>query len=142
VDAGNSTIRSKGRRPFSTAARGKNYKKAFGPRLGFAYDVLGNSKTVVRGGFGIYYDSTPWEISYIDRTFDGVKYLFGVFQSYPQPDLNDPAFSAPQTPGGFAINGNVHQPYTEQFSIAVSHELPRGIVLDVSYAHFSAYMGG
>jgi outer membrane receptor protein involved in Fe transport len=120
-----------GRAPFFNSRTRENYKKAFGPRVGFAYDVLGNSKTVVRGGFGIYFDSTPWEVSYIDRTFDGVKYLFGGF-SPSQPDLNDPAFSASQTPGGFAINGKVHQPYTEQFSIAVSHELPRGIVLDVS----------
>src|SRR5882762_6293212 len=91
-------------------------------------------------GFVIYYDSTPWEISYIDRTFDGVKYLFGVF-SPSQPDLNDPAFSASQTPGGFAINGNIHQPYTEQFSITVGQELPRGIVLDVSYAHILGVHG-
>ena len=28
---------------------------AFGPRLGFAYDLLGNGKTVVRGGFGLFY---------------------------------------------------------------------------------------
>jgi len=35
----------------------KNYPWAFGPRLGFAYQV--NSKTVVRGGAGILYNGTP-----------------------------------------------------------------------------------
>jgi hypothetical protein len=46
------------------------YGKAFGPRLGFAYSI--NSKTVVRGGYGIYYEALK-EGSFADQ--DGLGFF-------------------------------------------------------------------
>lgn len=39
----------------------------FAPRLGFAWDVRGDGKTVVRGGFGIYYDNTIDNLRLFER---------------------------------------------------------------------------
>ena len=34
-------------------------KRDLGPRFGFAYDLNGNGKTIVRGGFGMFWNFTP-----------------------------------------------------------------------------------
>jgi Carboxypeptidase regulatory-like domain len=46
------------------------YKKAFGPRLGFAYSI--NDKTVLRGGYGIFYEPLK-EGSFADQ--DGLGFF-------------------------------------------------------------------
>ena len=52
-----------GRNGQPRAFRDNDYND-FGPRFGFAFDVFGNSRTVLRGGYGIYYPSQMWRENY------------------------------------------------------------------------------
>jgi hypothetical protein len=45
----------------------KNDKRMISPRLGFAYDMGGKGKTIIRGGFGIYYDTTIDNLRLFER---------------------------------------------------------------------------
>ena len=42
----------------SAKSLGKGDHNNFGPRIGFAYDMFGNGKTALRGGFGVSYEGT------------------------------------------------------------------------------------
>lgn len=49
-----------------TAPSGRDNNN-FAPRVGFAWDVRGDSKTVIRGGFGMYYDNTIDNLRLFER---------------------------------------------------------------------------
>jgi hypothetical protein len=98
---GSGTGRNGRKRPQDT------YKKAFGPRVGFAYSI--NDKTVLRGGYGIFYEPMK-EGSFADQDGLGFFNIEGLSTANVAPFQIDsgvphifPLFG-PLTPGG--QNGN------------------------------------
>jgi len=108
------------------------------PRLGFAYSL--NSKTVFRGGFGMFYNTRARSGQEGDLTNNApttnapTQYYSSVdptssryYASAGVSNLNGP-FTI-----GHALPLHAPQIYTEQASIGFQRELPWGTVLDVAY---------
>lgn len=127
------------------------------PRFGFAYDVFGNAKLVVRGGAGIFYNYTPLEDlrtelyvnppGSINNTF--IEALAptpascggpqpGLYLAFPHcPDalLVPPAVAANPANGSFfLIWGNpIHAPQTQEWNLQVQTGITPNLVFTVGY---------
>lgn len=67
--------------PSYAGKQAKTRPTDFGPRIGFAYDPLGDGKTVIRGGYGYYFNFPILETFYtlLDRNSDPLRMGYYVY---------------------------------------------------------------
>jgi outer membrane receptor protein involved in Fe transport len=123
-------------------------------RAGFAWDVRGNGRDLVRAGYGRYYDVgyTNANILFaaINATGIGAGQVFNVLNANGIRKADGSFFHvgddistiASQNEAGGALPLNSHiasprirQPYSDQYSVGWSHQLAEGTVFDVDYIH-------
>jgi Carboxypeptidase regulatory-like domain len=116
-----------------------NHWAAFGPRLGFAYDLTGAGKTVVRGGFGLMYE----RIQGNDMYNAGPNIPFSLQVNNNSVEMNNPSIALssgnpvilPINPAG--ITGldvdDYKIPVSYQYSVGVQHALSSKTVVTVNY---------
>ncbi|HLA76615.1 MAG TPA: carboxypeptidase-like regulatory domain-containing protein [Vicinamibacteria bacterium] len=109
-------------------------KNNFMPRLGFSWDLGGKGTTVVRGGWGIYYDQVLIGI-FLQNAFVNPPYV-----TSPQvlnPQLSNPgAGSTPATRPVVSLIASSDPfvtPKTQQWNVGVQRKLYSRGVIDVGY---------
>ena len=139
--------------------------KDFGPRVGFVLDPFGKGSTVLRGGYGIYYDriileSGAEELVQNDRALTVTEYAgssctspyvpggpslgacFAPGGSFApgSPTLGNP-FSGPSQVGGvgiLAMGPDAHHPLMQQFSLGVQQEMGHDWLVSADGLHVFA----
>ncbi len=110
-------------------------KNNFGPRVGLAWRPFGGTGTVVRAGFGTFYNHqivgnglTPLSRNSPFR----LRQTSGPFSATDRPDLANAFSGIPQVvaPG---IDPNFTTAYVNQWSFGVQREVASNLVLDISY---------
>jgi outer membrane receptor protein involved in Fe transport len=127
------------------------FKGAFQPRIGFSYDLSGEGRTVLFGGYGRYYDRVLYNSGLDERfrlQFAVRRFRFSA-DGLPrdgQPTLVwDPSYLSKAgldeiiasgrsgNPEVFLIDNDTRPPLSDQFSAGIRHQFGQ-VVASVSYA--------
>ncbi len=126
----------------------KNDRNNFAPRLGFAYDLMGDGKTAIRGNWGMFYDRTVGAaFNSIDSGTPGFSANQQVFPNQTGTDVrfndNYPKTTQPAAPlltptatrgtSLFLANPNLKTGYVMSYALNVQREIMRNTVLQVGY---------
>ncbi len=125
----------------------KTDKNNIGPRVGFAYDVRGDGRYVVRGGYGRYYDEIfqnitlyeYWSQSNSPTFFISTVPTFTPAQYAASRDSIRNQF-AQGFPAGQLLRltaPDLQQPYNDQFNVGFSMQPTKSLAFDVDFVHSS-----
>jgi hypothetical protein len=129
-------------------------KKDFAPRVSLAWDVTGKGKTVVRTGFGMFYDAFSQDMvlghlpfspffdpgpAYNNFSPTGVGSILYAGLASSTITAGTPLYAAPSSPGNcfecdvFAFDRNIKTPYMENYNLNLQQQLSSKTVIQVGY---------
>lgn len=116
-------------------------KNNFAPRIGFAFRPFNNSRTVIRGGAGLYYNTLPVFIGFRQMGLTNPPFLLSeTFEAAPgrtpsltlaQPFPGAGAISP--NPAITAVDRNIQNSLSQQWNLTVEREVLKNLGVRVSY---------
>ncbi len=123
-----------------------------GPRIGVAYDIFGDGKTVIRGGYGLYYGRTPNGTIFNAltetglRNADGTPALDRIVASISISPTTVGAPLFPDTFSQFPVNLNssldvsrldpdYKNPRLQEFNIGIERQIINNLSISASYIY-------
>jgi hypothetical protein len=126
-----------------------NDYNTFQPRVGFSYDITGTGKTVLRGGFGTFYERLQgndiYGLANSNLPFEYTPSVSNVYYDNPHCSWSSTASTAnpanclsasnlPILPAGLTILDTTYKaPATAQFSLGIQHELKPSLIWVIQY---------
>lgn len=112
-------------------------KNNFAPRVGLAWTVGKDQETVLRAGYGVYYDQSalaPGEALYFNAPFFDLSLFFslpGLPLTLNNPFPNNFPFPLPKS--ALAVQRDLRTPYMQHWNVNLQRQLGRSRVLEVGY---------
>jgi hypothetical protein len=117
-------------------------KNNFSPRIGFAWDVRGDSRSVLRGGYGMYYDQSFLNVPLfaVQQANPEIYATFlndnpGLSLSSPPPTIPRPLNNPLPGTRGRMLDPYFESPYSQQWNLGYAQEIGKNMALDFDFVH-------
>jgi hypothetical protein len=128
--------------PFHQGADQRGDGNNFGPRIGFAWDPTESGRTVVKGGYGLFYDNIRTLLSMLgERTWHQAQQIIIANPGYPDPlgGRSREEFLSSAPPNIEVMANDFENPYAHHYNLGVSRQLSSDFALSVDLTHVRRY---